>query len=214
MLRRRGRMFGVKALDAIEPGGDQIGDGLIVAIQTGMRQHGQTTGLMDQFDRIQRGHLGLEHYAGRPFFRKRSKASSSVRHWPMRTSVRAERWTARRLAVRQREDILSLQRHAQRVDLRDHFADAVRRTIWNLAISRSKPFVLGINKVSENVQLGVRCVPSKFRADDKFDSPFADSLAISSQPSTVSWSVKAIAPSSVLLRPRYDLFRREKVPSE
>ena len=65
-----GGMLGVKTFDAVQPGRHQIGDDFVGAVQSRMRHDGETAGLVDQFDRFERGHLGLGHPGGAAFFKK------------------------------------------------------------------------------------------------------------------------------------------------
>ena len=61
MFGHHGGMFGVKTFDAIQPGGHQIGDDVIRAVQAGMRHHREAAGLMNQRHGFERGNLGLGH---------------------------------------------------------------------------------------------------------------------------------------------------------
>ena len=60
--------------------------------------------------------------------------------------------TARRAAIRQREDVVDLERNPQRVDGGHHVADALLPDFLKLRDFGEQPGILGIHKVSQNVE--------------------------------------------------------------
>ena len=135
-----------------------------------MRHYRKAPGLMDQFDGFQRGHLGLGHPGGAVFLQEPlegfiQRAAMSAAHQrasDMRTTGRA--------AIRQREDVVSLERNAQRVDARDHVADAFLPDFLKLRDLGQQLGILRINEVSQNVQFVVAVFCRQFRADDKLNA--------------------------------------------
>ena len=68
------------------------------------------------------------------------------------------------------------------------------RTVWNLAISREQLRILRIEKIAENVEFVVRHARPSVRLPGMNSiSAAAQAAAMRSQPSTVSWSVSAMA---------------------
>ena len=91
-------VLGVKTLQAVQPCADQGGDDFIGAIQTRMSHHREAIRLMNQFDRLQRGHLELGHPGRTGLFQEPFESFVQVcakaAHHERARHVRATRGTA------------------------------------------------------------------------------------------------------------------------
>ena len=113
-LGQRGGMLGVKTFDAVQPGVHERRNDFVRAVQSGMRHDGEAAGLVNQFDALQRGHLGLGHPGGPVLFEKPLERLVQVLDQAGLHQRAGHVRPAGRLAVGQRKDRFHLERARSR----------------------------------------------------------------------------------------------------
>ena len=169
-LAHHGGMFGVKTFNAVQPGLHERGNDFVGAVQTGMRHDGEAAGLMDQFHAFQRGHLGLGHPRRAVFFEKtRERLVQIFDQAGLHQRARHVR-AAGRFAVGQHKDGFHFERHFQLIELGHHFADAVLADGLEPGDFREQLLILRVQKITEQMHLGVVVLGGEFRAGDGLDA--------------------------------------------
>src|SRR5437763_2199839 len=165
-------MFGMEALDTVQPSLGHHGNDFVASVQPWMRHHRHSASLVDQFGGFRGGHFELWHPRRPVLLQKSFERLVQTADQTCLDQRPRDMRPPRSTTIRQRKYLLGLKRHVQFVEPLDHLPYSVLADGLEFGDLRQEGWVLQINAVPQNVNFVAILFSRELRTCNKFNSSY------------------------------------------